>query len=99
MEQKIDMGIAELGEVRKYRIILRNRSERHMVPCHKAKRKVKIEVNVLGALWIDAAFTEEPLAACIPRVVELLARFDQLGEHRCAIEVLAKEIHLPDGPI
>eukprot|EP00873_Tetraselmis_striata_P009781 jgi/Tetstr1/430045/TSEL_019906.t1 len=86
---KLDMGIVSLGDIRKYRVVLRNRT----------KRQVRFETNVVGGSWIDTFHSEEPLASCLPRVLEITARFDQVGELRGSIEVRASEIHIYNAPI
>jgi len=78
---KIDMGKASIGDVRNYRIVLRNRT----------KRKVHLEINFSGPPWLTANFSEMPLAEGMPRVVELTARFEEEGEFNSTVEVVARE--------
>jgi len=86
---KLDMGIVKLGDVRKYRVVLRNRT----------KRKVRYEADFVSADWVDALFSEGPLPCSMPRVIELTARFDKVGELRGSVEIQASEMHIHDAPI
>jgi hypothetical protein len=66
----IDMGVVPLGETRKYRIVIRNRS--------RNKRAVSIQSANLP--FATLSYSEHPLAPGLPRVVDIVATFNQPGE-------------------
>ena len=66
----IDMGVVPLGETRRYRIVVRNRS--------RNKRAVQIQSANLP--FATLSYSEHPLAPGLPRVVDIVATFEKAGE-------------------
>ena len=64
------MGVVPLGETRKYRIVIRNRS--------RDKRAVSVQSANLP--FATLSYSEHPLAPGLHRRVDIVASFDQPGE-------------------
>ena len=82
----IDMGVVPLGKTRKYRIVIRNRS--------RNKRAVSIQSANLP--FATLSYSEHPLAPGLPRVVDIVATFNQPGEWLGTVSIAGSD-HVAHG--